>query len=163
MSGDNSISTIARSIHSRQLRSLLQSVESTTLFCQETIAKTGDARLNYSPSEAAPRLTDSSQVASGGVDWRSAATELPHQIIETPAEIESLCARYLNAMGSKWGAFDFGILPDGGWGFFECNPNGQWLWIELLTKYPISDLIAESLLAHHRASHQTTASIYRQN
>jgi len=31
--------------------------------------------------------------------------------------------------------------------FFECNPNGQWLWIEELTGAQIGKAIAELLLS----------------
>ena len=55
-------------------------------------------------------------------------------------------------MGLTWGAFDFGVTDDGDWVFFECNPNGQWLWIELQAKYPLAGVVADELLAHHSGS-----------
>jgi hypothetical protein len=38
--------------------------------------------------------------------------------------------------------------PDGGYTFFELNPNGQWAWVEQLTGLPIAAALAEELLAH---------------
>ena len=35
--------------------------------------------------------------------------------------------------------------PSGEYFFLECNPNGQWLWVELETDLPISRAIAEFL------------------
>jgi hypothetical protein len=38
------------------------------------------------------------------------------------------------------------ITPDGKYVFFEINPNGQYLWIEDITKAPISEAIADLLI-----------------
>ena len=48
-------------------------------------------------------------------------------------------------MGLNFGAFDFIVTPDNKYIFLECNPNGQWLWIELLTGQKISEKIANAL------------------
>ena len=50
-----------------------------------------------------------------------------------------------------YGAFDFVVTRDGDVVFLECNPGGQWLWLEKATNLPISqavaDLLAQSGLA----------------
>jgi hypothetical protein len=38
------------------------------------------------------------------------------------------------------------VTPDGGYVFLELNPNGQWLWIELITGAPITDAIVALLV-----------------
>jgi hypothetical protein len=40
---------------------------------------------------------------------------------------------------------DFGVDAAGRWQFFECNPNGQWGWIEQETGLPIAAAIARLL------------------
>ena len=47
--------------------------------------------------------------------------------------------------GMKRGAFDFIVTPSGEYVFLECNPNGQWLWIEMETELKISEAIADAL------------------
>jgi D-alanine-D-alanine ligase-like ATP-grasp enzyme len=45
----------------------------------------------------------------------------------------------VQALGLNFGCIDFIVRPDGRMVFLECNPNGQWLWIEMATKMPISE------------------------
>ena len=48
-------------------------------------------------------------------------------------------------MGLNYGAFDFVITPDGDWVMLECNPAGQWLWLEHETGAPIAAALADLL------------------
>ncbi|GAA5764612.1 hypothetical protein [Streptosporangium roseum] len=48
--------------------------------------------------------------------------------------------------GLSFGAFDFGLTGDGIPVFLECNPNGQWGWLEDATGLPIAAAIAALLL-----------------
>lgn len=48
-------------------------------------------------------------------------------------------------MHINFGCFDFIVTLDNDYVFLECNPNGQWLWIELATGYDISKVIAKNL------------------
>lgn len=48
-------------------------------------------------------------------------------------------------MGLNFGCFDFIVTPSLEYVFLECNPNGQWLWVELATEQRISEAIAEFL------------------
>ncbi|WP_328462010.1 hypothetical protein [Streptomyces sp. NBC_00448] len=43
------------------------------------------------------------------------------------------------------GAFDFAVLPDGQWVFYECNPSGQWQFIAAATGLPIAEAHASLL------------------
>ena len=53
--------------------------------------------------------------------------------------------RYLRHMGLNFGAFDFIVDNNGQWWFLECNPNGQWLWMEFAAGLPLSETMARSL------------------
>jgi glutathione synthase/RimK-type ligase-like ATP-grasp enzyme len=74
-------------------------------------------------------------------DTRSLRHELVHDHL-----IEKLTRRYMKAMSLNFGCFDIGIVEDGSPVFFECNPNGQWLWIEEMTGAPIGRAIADLLM-----------------
>jgi D-alanine-D-alanine ligase-like ATP-grasp enzyme len=52
----------------------------------------------------------------------------------------------MNITGLAFGAFDFVVTPDNEWVVLECNPEGQWGWIEENTGLPIADAIAKYLL-----------------
>ena len=58
----------------------------------------------------------------------------------------SLLIPVMAGMGLNFGCFDFIVTPSGEYVFLECNPNGQWLWVELETGLPISQAIAEFLI-----------------
>lgn len=49
-------------------------------------------------------------------------------------------------MGLLYAAFDFAVTPSGDWIFFECNPSGQWQWLEGETGAAISNAIAQLLI-----------------
>lgn len=88
-----------------------------------------------------------SQIVNGAeVDWRIVdVSKIPHEILNIPVDLSSKIINYLNYFNLKFGAFDFIENKNGEFIFLECNPNGQWLWIELLTKAKISNAIADFL------------------
>ena len=87
----------------------------------------------------------------GKIDWRQGYDyNLKHEIVEIPEQIRQFCIRFLDKMKLHFGCFDFIVTPDGEYVFLECNPNGQWLWIELETGYDISKIMAENLCKYER-------------
>lgn len=88
------------------------------------------------------------EVCGAKVDWRIVdCSRIPHEILPISPELERKLFAYLDELGLVFGAFDFIETPDGQFVFLECNPNGQWLWIELLTGAPISKAIAAYLFS----------------
>lgn len=82
----------------------------------------------------------------GKIDWRQGYDYgLQVEIIETPECIHDFCLEFLQRLNLNFGCFDFIVTPNDEYVFLECNPNGQWLWIELETGYDISKIIALNL------------------
>ena len=82
----------------------------------------------------------------GKIDWRQGYDYgLKHEIFDLPLEIKDQCFTYLMFLDLNFGCFDFIVTPSGEYVFLECNPNGQWLWIEQETGMKISNAIADSL------------------
>lgn len=82
----------------------------------------------------------------GKEDWRQGYAEpMPWHVINTPPAISKFCSRYAEQIGTNFGCFDFIKKPDGNYIFLECNPNGQWMWLEEEAGAPISDAIVEYL------------------
>lgn len=79
-------------------------------------------------------------------DWRKHTLELEHEVIACPKNIEEGVLRYNAMMGLNFSAFDFVVGKDGCWYFLECNPNGQWLWIEIKTGLNLAEVFAEHLM-----------------
>lgn len=79
------------------------------------------------------------------VDWRNDYTALRYEPIEPPAHVAAGSVAYCREFGLSYGAFDFVIRPDGVWVFLECNPGGQYGWIEDAIDVPITETIADLL------------------
>ena len=82
----------------------------------------------------------------GKIDWRQGYDyNLKHEIVDLPERIKQFCLEFLKRMKLNFGCFDFIVTPEGEYVFLECNPNGQWLWIEMETGYDISKIMARNL------------------
>lgn len=87
----------------------------------------------------------------GKIDWRQGYDyNLKHEILELPENIRQFCLAFLQRMKLNFGCFDFIVTPEGEYVFLECNPNGQWLWIELETRYDISKIMARNLAKYEK-------------
>ncbi len=65
---------------------------------------------------------------------------------QPPEDIAEKCIQFLAKAGLTYGAFDFIEKRDGETIFLECNPNGQYGWLEDELGFPISEAIAEELI-----------------
>ena len=82
----------------------------------------------------------------GKIDWRQGYDHgLRYEPYDLPNDISEKCIKFLERMRLNFGAFDFIVTPSGEYVFLECNPNGQWLWIEMETGLKISEAIADTL------------------
>ncbi|MFI1099824.1 ATP-grasp ribosomal peptide maturase [Streptomyces melanogenes] len=81
----------------------------------------------------------------GVVDWRAAYRNLAYEPIGCPEVIRAAVLRFLAHFGLSFGAFDFAVAADDVWWFLECNPNGQWGWLEAAAGLPITTAIADLL------------------
>jgi glutathione synthase/RimK-type ligase-like ATP-grasp enzyme len=85
-----------------------------------------------------------------GVDSR--VERVPVVIESLPQQIIDLLLKLKAKLGLSYMAADLRHVPDRGYVFFETNPEGQFLWIEIETGLPISNAIAEELLRFRRAA-----------
>lgn len=105
-----------------------------TVCCQDVIACKIDSQVQNDDT--------------GKIDWRQGYEhDLKHEIVTLPKNIQQFCIDFLKQMKLNFGCFDFIVTPEDKYVFLECNPNGQWLWIELMTGYDISKIIAKNLAA----------------
>ena len=79
-------------------------------------------------------------------DFRPHTMKLVHEEIDLPDHIRFSVHSYLATMSLNFGAFDFVVDHSGEWRFLECNPNGQWLWIEALTGLGLTEAMVTVLL-----------------
>lgn len=110
---------------------------------QEWVPKDYEVRLTVVDGQFfAARIDGKSDAAH--VDWRTDYDNLSYQAVETPNFVRWRVSALLDKLGLRFGALDFVVAPDGEW-FLECNPNGQWAWIEDETEMPIASALAEAL------------------
>lgn len=89
----------------------------------------------------------------GKIDWRQGYDyNLRHEIVELPENIRQFCLAFLQRMKLNFGCFDFIVTPEDEYVFLECNPNGQWLWIEMETGYDISKIMAKNLAKYENVN-----------
>jgi ATP-grasp ribosomal peptide maturase len=85
--------------------------------------------------------------APARVDFRSDYDALTYEPISLPEHVQCALRAFMARLGLLFASFDFAVTPAGEWVFFECNPNGQWGWLEDETGAAISDAIASLLLS----------------
>lgn len=80
-------------------------------------------------------------------DWRLHQEKPSVQFVrgEFPEAEKKKCVAFLRKLGLHYGAFDFIEDEQGKLTFLECNPNGQFCWLEEQLDLPISVTIAEHL------------------
>lgn len=121
-----------------------QNIARTMHLYQEWVPKQYDVRLTVVDRRFfAVRIDAESREAH--IDWRSDYRNLTYRDIETPDHVRSRVSALLDALDLRFGAFDFAVASDGEWWFLECNPNGQWAWIEDETGLPISGALVDAL------------------
>jgi ATP-grasp ribosomal peptide maturase len=81
------------------------------------------------------------------VDWRTFPDGLTYNIHKLPDDLQDKLICLVQNLGLNFGAIDMIVKPTGEYIFLEINPNGQWGWIELETGLPISDAVADLLVA----------------
>ncbi|MBS3081418.1 hypothetical protein J4416_00585 [Candidatus Pacearchaeota archaeon] len=81
------------------------------------------------------------------VDFRRYDFEnVKYEKIELPSKIDQFCRDLLRKHSLSFGAFDFIVNPQGEYYFLELNPNGQWLWLEHMSKHNLTKPFVDNLL-----------------
>nr|WP_202450273.1 ATP-grasp ribosomal peptide maturase [Streptomyces sp. SID4917] len=115
-------------------------VAGTAHLFQKRIPKTGDIRVTV----IGPRVF-CVRIDSGLLDWRTDYSRHTYTAVDPPPGISDALRRYLERFGLVFGAFDFAEADDGQWWFLECNPSGQWYWLEPETGLPMRQAMADLL------------------
>lgn len=116
------------------------SVAGTAHLFQQRVTKTGDVRVTVIGSKVFCVRIDSDLL-----DWRTDYSRLAYTPVAAPPGIEQALHHYMAHFGLVFGAFDFCVGEDGRWWFLECNPSGQWYWLEPETGLPMCAALADLL------------------
>ncbi|MEU5434726.1 ATP-grasp ribosomal peptide maturase [Streptomyces sp. NPDC020719] len=85
------------------------------------------------------------RIDSGLLDWRTDYSTHTYAPVTAPPAVERAMRAYLKHFGLVFGAFDFALAESEEWIFMECNPSGQWAWLEPPTGLPMTAALADLL------------------
>jgi glutathione synthase/RimK-type ligase-like ATP-grasp enzyme len=116
---------------------------------QEYIPKLYDIRVTCI-NETIFAIRIDSQVGSEAlVDFRAAdLRQLAHSVVNLPSDIQERVRQLVATFGLIHAEIDMCLATNGDYVFFEMNPNGQWLWLELQTGAPIAATFADVLISN---------------
>jgi ATP-grasp ribosomal peptide maturase len=86
------------------------------------------------------------------IDFRTDYPNLTYKPIDPPARVRAGILAFMRCFGLVFGAFDFAVTTTGEWIMFECNPFGQYGWLEDELDLPITQVLAD--LLESGAAHQ---------
>ena len=137
----------AKAVHHGFIGGLLEHTLSVTNLC-DGFAKQYELRVTVVGEDvfAAKILSQDLPEDKGKIDWRQGYDHgLSFSACILPDNISNKCIMLVHALGLNFGCIDLIVKPNGEYVFLECNPNGQWLWLELATGMKISYSIANFL------------------
>lgn len=124
-----------------------EDVSKTVNFVQEPVEKVYEYRVTVVGDQVfSVRIDSQDSTAMARDDWRREDYEkIPHAREDLHEEVEDGLRAYLGRLGLRFGCFDMIRSPEGEMVFLECNPNGQWLWLETMAGVKIAEAIAREL------------------
>lgn len=116
------------------------------VFLQRFVKKAADIRVTVVGTRIFAVAIEPDDTEAARTDFRSVEIfDLRHRAITLPSEIERACLQLVARLGLQYGAIDLLLDQQGDWHFLEINPNGQWLWLEMITGVPIAAALADLL------------------
>lgn len=137
-----------RRVSLAELESVKESIRHQPTSFQEFIEKQYELRITCVGARCFACRIESRTGDLTADDYRFDTTGLIH-VPQKCQELEEKLQSYLKTFGLNFGCFDILITKTGEPVFLECNPNGQWLWVENMTGLPIGQAIAQELMSAH--------------
>lgn len=88
---------------------------------------------------------NSQLLSESSVDWRRRPDRELYDVGEISSETRRKLLNLHKGLGLIYAAYDFVVDEDGHEIFIECNPSGQWLWLEKSVDMNISQAMADEL------------------
>tara|TARA_B000000565_G_C23779119_1_gene375234 strand:+ start:1901 stop:2857 length:957 start_codon:yes stop_codon:yes gene_type:complete len=112
---------------------------------QEYVEKKHELRVMVVKDKVFSVKINSQKHKEAKVDWRKNQTLDIYEKSHLSAETEQKLLKFHSEFGLVYAAYDFIVDKNNEEIFLECNPSGQWLWLEEKLNIPISREIAELL------------------
>ncbi|MBI5880639.1 hypothetical protein HZB90_00750 [archaeon] len=114
---------------------------------QEYIDKEYELRITALENKIVGIAIHSQDSEQSKVDFRRYDFEnVGYERVDLPTNVEKFCTELIKHYGLRFGEIDMICAKDGRYVFLEINPNGQWLWLQLMSDYNLTEDVAENLL-----------------
>lgn len=114
---------------------------------QAEIPKKLELRIIFVNGQVFVGALDSSIYQNSTVDWRRSGVNVVWQNHHLPDFLIQQLQAFMSCLNLNFGAFDFIVNPAGEYVFLEVNPQGEWGMLERDLDLPISEAIADFLVA----------------
>jgi MvdD-like protein with pre-ATP grasp domain/ribosomal protein S6-L-glutamate ligase RimK-like protein len=113
---------------------------------QELIPKRFDIRVTIVGNTVFTAAIDSQSDPDARVDWRQTSNpQLPHRRMSLPDDLQRRLLGLMRQMDLQFAGIDLVLTPEGEYVFLEVNPSGQWLWLDDMLGFGISDAVTQWL------------------
>ncbi len=137
-----------------------QSVSLAPIVFQAYVPKRVELRVTVVGDRVFAAEIHSQQSNRSHFDWRRydlGAT--PYHRHELPEDVAERCVKLVAQCGLSYGTIDLILTPEDRYVFLELNSAGEYSWIEQVTGLPISEAIADFLMAPMRAEQLPAAEL----
>ena len=132
-------------IQSAQVESCGESIRLAPGIYQGFIEKAYEIRITIVGNTIFPAKISSQEVENTRIDWRRDQKRDMYSVVNLAAQDKARLLKLHRRFGLVYAAYDFAVDINGQLIFLECNPGGQWLWIEHALGLPISQAVAAAL------------------
>jgi glutathione synthase/RimK-type ligase-like ATP-grasp enzyme len=112
---------------------------------QELVEKSYELRVTVIGDEVFAVRINSQAWTEARIDWRHCQFENMFEPCDLDEDTRSKILEFHSSAGLVIGAYDLIVPNTGRPVFLECNPSGQWLWLEENLNLPISQALARIL------------------
>lgn len=112
---------------------------------QQFVEKNYELRVTIVGTQVFPALIRTPTTGAGSIDWRHAHFDDIFERCSLDSQVSEKLLAFQVQTGLKYGAYDLIVDHEGRYFFLECNPAGQFLWLENSLGLPITRTIAAEL------------------
>ena len=143
---DKLLPVINRIINKEEFKLNIQSISVCPAIFQQYIDKLFDIRVIVIGKIITAFAIYSQEYDLAVEDVRGvSAFDLRHEVIELPKNLIKMILNFVKQQGLIFSAIDLIYSKNKEYYFLENNPNGQWLWLEDKTNFPLSEIFIKEV------------------
>lgn len=113
---------------------------------QQLIEKDYELRVTIVDQEIFAARINSQKSGETSLDWRRNQFESMYEVADLDEDLSKRLLAFHAGAGLLFGAYDLIVPTEGSPIFLECNPGGQWLWLEMRLGLWVSEALAKLLV-----------------